>query len=280
MSLPFSGPARPLSSIDFARAAQALGCELEAVEAVRTVEAGGSGFLGDDSGRPIILYEAHRFAKETGGRFNISHPRLSVAIWDRSLYAGGATEYVRLASAIALNRAGALRATSWGLFQILGSNHKAAGYPDVESFVAAMTDSEGAHLDAFVSFVRFNGLAGHLVRRDWAAFAAATTAQPTGRTDTTINWPRPMRGAKGRAVAWPTALRIGMRGEAVSKLQLALNRNRFSAVVDGIFGRVTVIAVEQFQASRGLVSDGVVGPKTRRRSRPLDVPEPIFPRTE
>jgi hypothetical protein len=268
MSLPFSGPARPLSSIDFARAAQALGCELEAVEAVRTVEAGGSGFLGDDSGRPIILYEAHRFAKETGGRFNISHPRLSVAIWDRSLYAGGATEYVRLASAIALNRAGALRATSWGLFQILGSNHKAAGYPDVESFVAAMTDSEGAHLDAFVSFVRFNGLAGHLVRRDWAAFARGYngTAYRENRYDDKLA--EAYARAKGRAVAWPTALRIGMRGEAVSKLQLALNRNRFSAVVDGIFGRVTVIAVEQFQASRGLVSDGVVGPKTQEALAP------------
>lgn len=54
-----------------------------------------------------------------------------------------------------------------------------------------------------------------------------------------------------------TTLKIGSRGEEVRKLQAKL-----CCAVDGIFGPITEEAVKAFQKSKGLVVDGIVGPKT------------------
>src|SRR5215216_4176596 len=52
-------------------------------------------------------------------------------------------------------------------------------------------------------------------------------------------------------------------GEAVKELQRALQRAGFDpGPIDGKFGRVTAEAVRSFQAARGLVVDGIVGPPT------------------
>jgi len=58
-------------------------------------------------------------------------------------------------------------------------------------------------------------------------------------------------------------LRQGARGEPVRALQARLNVLGFkSGTADGVFGAKTLAAVKAFQQSRGLVADGVVGPKT------------------
>jgi GH24 family phage-related lysozyme (muramidase) len=54
-------------------------------------------------------------------------------------------------------------------------------------------------------------------------------------------------------------------GDDVQAVQRALQRNGISVAVDGIFGPATQRAVRQFQAGRGLIPDGVVGPQTRAR---------------
>jgi lysozyme family protein len=62
-----------------------------------------------------------------------------------------------------------------------------------------------------------------------------------------------------------TILRLNDRNGDVRKLQLLLN-SRVSPSpnlrVDGHFGPRTAQAVTDFQASKGLVADGIVGPKT------------------
>lgn len=165
----FRGRAVRIDNTDIFAAAGALGCEVAAVRAVIAVEAAGSGFLPD--GRPKILFEAHVFSRETQGRFDVSHPRVSSPVWNRLLYAGRAGEYTRLAEAIALDRKAALRSASWGLFQIMGNNHDRCGYGTVNAFVAAMCDDEANHLHAFMAFCRSGGLDRHLRSKDWASFA-------------------------------------------------------------------------------------------------------------
>jgi hypothetical protein len=103
-------------------------------------------------------------------RFDATNPDLSTAIWVRN-YAGNAAEYDRLRAAMALDRTAALKSASWGMFQILGVNHAAAGFADVEDFVQAQLDSEGAHLDAFANFVVHQRLDAALRERRWADFA-------------------------------------------------------------------------------------------------------------
>jgi hypothetical protein len=77
-------------------------------------------------------------------------------------------------------------------------------------------------------------------------------------------------GGKERAVpGWASTtqqrpvLRQGMRGEDVRTLQTRLNElDKVGLNVDGTFGLLTLGAVKQFQASRGLLMDGIVGPLT------------------
>jgi hypothetical protein len=165
---------RTLTDADFVRAAQELNVEVAAIRAVAEVEAAGAGFLPD--GRPSVLFEAHVFDKHTKGAHAAAKDRngkkLSSPRWDRSLYgATGANQHNRIEDAAKLNWEAAHKAASWGTFQILGENHRAAGHATIKSFVDAMNSGAAAHLDAFVSFILANRLDGALRARNWRSFA-------------------------------------------------------------------------------------------------------------
>ena len=158
-----------LTDEDYRRAATTLGCEAAAIRAVADVESGGrTGFLPD--GRPKILFESHVFSKLTGGEYDPTHPDISTARWTRN-YVGGAGEYDRLGRAMHLDREAALKAASWGKFQILGMNYSRAGSRTVDEFVEAQKRSEKEHLDAFVNFILSYDLSDELRDRRWADFA-------------------------------------------------------------------------------------------------------------
>lgn len=65
---------------------------------------------------------------------------------------------MRLYRAMQLDRDAALQSASVGGAQIMGFNHKLAGFDTVEGFWQAMRGSERAHLDAFAAFIRNSGL--------------------------------------------------------------------------------------------------------------------------
>ena len=72
----------------------------------------------------------------------------------------------------------------------------------------------------------------------------------------------PKQASQSLTGAYPT-LRKGSKGGYVKELQTILNYNYGAhLVVDGIFGSLTQIAVISFQKLKGLVADGIVGPKT------------------
>lgn len=165
-----------LNEDDFARAAQTLGVDVATVKAVQQVESGrGGGFL--DAKHPTILFEGHIFWREltkegitpndiTTGNEDIIYPK-----WTKLHYKGGMGEYTRLQKAIKIHRDAAWRSASWGLFQIMGFNHKACGCDTVKSFIEKMHISEGAQLDLFVSFIQNNRLDMPLREKNWAEFA-------------------------------------------------------------------------------------------------------------
>lgn len=162
-----------LTAADFAHAARALQCTVAQIRAVDEVESGGGwfkdvradilavdgpgGFV-DGPHLPKILFEAHIFDRQTGGRFRQSHPNLSSAKWNKALYIGGQGEWTRLWRAMQLDRVAALRSASVGRYQIMGFNHALAGFDDVEAFWEAHKRSEKDHLDAFVTFIQRSNL--------------------------------------------------------------------------------------------------------------------------
>jgi hypothetical protein len=170
-----SPPSQTLTEADFQRAAAALNVEVAAIKAVAEVEAAGQGFLPD--GRPSILYEAHRFHAHTKGAHVGARDRRGVALssqtWNRALYGKtGAAQHDRYEDARKRNADAANKACSWGLFQIMGENHKVCGFDNSQDFVDAMwTGGAGAHLDAFVNFIKGNKLDAPLRAKNWAAFA-------------------------------------------------------------------------------------------------------------
>lgn len=165
----------PLGEQAFTEAARALGCEVAAVRAVAEVESRGSGF--DAQRRPTLLYERHVFSRNTvpKGKFDATHPEVSF----NKPYAPGTfgnteQQWRKLGQAYGLDAAAAVRAPSWGMFQILGENHRACGYASAADYARAMTTSPVAHLRAFVAFVLANPTLLKAIReRNWPAFARA-----------------------------------------------------------------------------------------------------------
>jgi hypothetical protein len=158
-----------LTRVDFLAAATALGVDVPTIMAVAEVESSGSGFFAD--GQPKILFEAHVFHKRTNGVFDATHPNLSSPSWNKDLYLGGAQEHIRLAEAVKLDRVAALESASWGMFQIMGFNWSRCGFQNLQSFINAMYESEGAQLKAFCAFVKSSNLDDELQRGDLLAFA-------------------------------------------------------------------------------------------------------------
>lgn len=178
---------------DYVQAAADLGCEVAVIYAAVEVEAGGDGFLPD--GRCDILFERHKFYRALSDKYGTAkaqetqqlHP--TICNPQQGGYSGGEKEWDRLNVACAIDNDCGLASASWGMFQIMGSNFKAAGWPDVVSFVAAMKQAERNHLKAFVGFVKADPkLWSALKSRDWATYARIYNgpAYLTNRYDTKL----------------------------------------------------------------------------------------------
>jgi len=158
----------PLRRADFEAIAARLNCEWEAVAAVAEVESGPLGGFAQD-GRPIVLYERHKFARKTNSMYDSSHPHLS----NRS--AGGyprtqADRWAQITEAYSLAPDAALESASYGRFQILGENYATLNM-NVHDYVRKMARSERDQLECFEGYVRANGLVDELQDKRWADFA-------------------------------------------------------------------------------------------------------------
>ncbi len=262
----FIGTGISLSGIDFARAALALGCDIEVIKAVTVVEARGEGF--DAKRRPIILFEPHVFYRNLpkAKRTVAVKQGLAYAKWRKGNYpATQDGRYDQLERAMRIDRDAALMACSWGIGQVLGENWKLCGFTSVESLVRKCVEGEGGQLDVMVAFIKGKGLAKHLVAKNWAAFAFGYN----GKLYAENAYDKKLATAYSRITAGKSTaydalsdglLSVGDKGPIVRALQVALGIH-----ADGDFGNLTKQAVESFQAKSGLVVDGKVGKETGRK---------------
>lgn len=165
----FTGAARRRSPQSFARAAKLLGCEVAAIQAVVDVETNGNGF--DKRGRLKALFEPHKMYEYTSGKVRARAVKAGLAYKNWKPGAYPTDSYPRIEAAMAIDETAALKATSWGLPQILGSNCKMAGYNTPQEMIAAFTDGEDVQIEAMASFIKAAGLARHLRSKDWTAFS-------------------------------------------------------------------------------------------------------------
>lgn len=189
-------PKAPLTDADYQRAADQLGVDKNVIRAIAEQESPMGGML--PSGNATVLFEGHHFYRNylnnavrglTGQAARLarqtaltqlqswmtSHPSLVYRNWTTAHYfANNERELAeRVGGAIALDREAALMSTSFGRFQILGSNYRAAGFANVEDFVTAMNSGEAAQLQAFVNFTRNSdaALLNAMKARDWNTIA-------------------------------------------------------------------------------------------------------------
>lgn len=237
----FIGAAEPLTKKGFRDVINGLGVGAAELLAVLSVESKSCGFLPDR--RPIILFERHIFHKQTGGRFSAANPDISNPA--AGGYEGGAKEYPRLEKAAKLDRTAALMSASWGAGQVMGFNHEVAGFPDVESMVAAMQDSEDAQLGAVAGFLTANKLEGALNSHDWAAVARTYNGKDFAKNKYDLRL----------AGAFQQYSSGALPDVEVRRAQLYLTYLGFApGGVDGIHGKFSRAAVAKFREVNGLGS--------------------------
>ncbi|MFT4015036.1 MAG: N-acetylmuramidase domain-containing protein [Paracoccus sp. (in: a-proteobacteria)] len=248
-----------------ARVGRVIGVGEDEVRAVIEVETSGGGF--DRHGRPKMLFEPHVFWRELGTgpkRTTAEAQGLAYPKWGAAPYPKDS--YPRLATAIKIDANAALRSASWGLGQIMGFNHRTAGYASAGDMIEAFCDRELAGLESMISFIASERLDDELRRHDWSAFARGYN----GAGYAAIDYHTKLAAAYARWQAIPDTLAprhpkigLGSRNASVRVAQERLRALGFDpGPVDGAFGARTRAAVIAFQKSASLPQDGVIGPPT------------------
>ncbi|MBC7703815.1 MAG: DUF3380 domain-containing protein [Rhodoferax sp.] len=177
-----------LSQKDIEAAAAALKCEPGLIYAIARQESAHSSFFKIGKRTvPKILYERHWFRKLTKPNkkspspYEEKYPDICGPAYHKTkrdkktkvlldsttglpaktdnIYgAGDLPQYKRLVKAYQLDKDAALQACSFGKFQIMGFNYKAAGYKTVHEFTRAMSLSDAEHMKAFLKFAKSNTL--------------------------------------------------------------------------------------------------------------------------
>jgi len=251
----FAAKAVPMTRQGLSTALQSLGMgsgEAAGLWAVFEVETAGvtQGFGFRVDRRPQILFEKHKFRQFTGGQFSRSDPDLSGSSGG---YGTVAEQYSKLERAIDLcKQAGlgvepALKSASWGIGQVMGFNHEAAGFKSAKAMVEAMVHDEDAQLHAMVSFMVDAGLDRALRAQDWERFARVYNGPSFARNQYDIKLQ--VQYARFSSGSSPD---IEVRTAQAALLLLHFSPGK----IDGVIGNRTRNAVRGFQIASGLPVTG------------------------
>ncbi|MDB5272098.1 MAG: hypothetical protein JWO58_465 [Chitinophagaceae bacterium] len=147
-----------ISQQDKVTLAAAFGVEYKALNAVFLIESSGAGF-DKATGKIKIQFEPYWFHKYTGQRI-----ANGVGLQGE--------EWTAFHHAASIDKAAALKSTSWGLGQVMGFNFKAAGFADVDTMVTSFEQSEYNQLKGMLNFIKSTPkMLQALQTKDWATFA-------------------------------------------------------------------------------------------------------------
>ena len=160
-----------------------LECDVNVLKAIAKVESGGRDAFWtiNDSTQhkataPKIVFERHYFHKLTKGKYDLTHPDISSEFpyvrrkahpvgsaykklpdgqVDQDDLYDNKQDYLRLIHAYRLDREAALKAASWGKFQIMGTNWQLCKSPDLQTFVKTMCKNEAGQIELLARFIKF-----------------------------------------------------------------------------------------------------------------------------
>jgi|SRR5215472_2655985 len=169
----FVGTGAKLTPEGIKAAADFVGCDIPAIEAVIEVETAGGGW--DGKKRPKMLFEPHVFYGLL--RRDGLDDELDQAVDEGIAYPKWGTHpypkdsYPRLEEAYEIDPKVSLQSASWGLGQTMGQNYFKCGFKDVAEMVEAYKQGENEQLMGMAHFIKNAGLAHDLITHKWAAFA-------------------------------------------------------------------------------------------------------------
>lgn len=134
------------------------------------VETRGSGY--DKRGRLVACYEPHKaYQFATGAtRDKLVARGLAYPNWGQKPYP--TDPYPSIIACMAVDEDVAIRATSWGIGQIMGFNYVAAGYNSAHAMLQGFLElGEAEQLEAAVRFIIHEHLDDELREHRWEAFA-------------------------------------------------------------------------------------------------------------
>lgn len=139
--------------------------------AIVAVESSGKGFY-DNTLIPVVRLENHQFSKYSKKKFDKSHPNLSSSVITNAYNKKGIAEFIRFNEAFKLDEEAAIKATSWGMGQIMGFNHEICDV-SLRTFISNMFESEYKQLEMMFMFLKNHNkkLINIANKLDWNTFA-------------------------------------------------------------------------------------------------------------
>jgi hypothetical protein len=159
-----------LTDFDYELVASELQCEAKALKAVGIKETKDQSYythLGDHV--PKILFERHYFHKLTDGKFDEDPDISNKYPFDK--YGSYSKQYQRLLKAYSIAPREALMSSSWGKFQVMGSNMHSEKL-SIEEILYEISRSEKNHLITLKGYLLKNKMALEALRsKKWDKFA-------------------------------------------------------------------------------------------------------------
>lgn len=268
----FHGSGKKINAADIERAAKFLNVRQAGVRAVIEVEANGSGF--DSMGNVKFLFEPHRFYAEIGDDTVMLKEAIRQGLAYKSWKGPGSypksvqARWEQFQKACALDVDKAIRAASWGLGQIMGSEHREAGYNDPEDMVEDFAKSEGNQLMGMAKLIKARRLDVALRKFPDISACRAFALRYNGKAYEKNQYHTKLQSSFNRwilreqstapIVADDGVLRVGSYNTRVGALQVELSAKGYKIVgkPDNKYGNLTRDAVNSWKADNGKEQNG------------------------
>lgn len=232
--------------------------ERAALLAVAEVESGGVPFwkVGGEK-KPAIRFEGHYFyrllpkaKRDVAVRRGLANSKAGKVKNPRSF----AARYELLEKCKEIDEEAAIASCSWGVGQVMGDHWRALGYASAKALMEACETVAG-QVDLMVRFIKKNNLKRFIDAKNWKAFASR------------YNGPNYKKNKYAKKMA--AAYKKYTKGFELAKILTIKQAQKqlkvlgfYSGVADGYPDKPTIKAIKDFQRSKGLAVDGVIGPIT------------------